>query len=192
MDKYGHSDYSGPMEFKVRQYDNRNAEALVTSVTEVYRSVYSMPPYNESKSEIQNFAQSWPTRIKKSGFLFVGAADQSDHLVGFSYGWQSIRGDSWNTKLLAQLQESDAHWLSDCFEFVDLAVAPSAQNFGLGRQLTRELFSKVTAKTAILLTHQTSTKASQMYLRNSWVVLKNNFEVAPGKLYSIMGKRLQS
>ena len=81
-------------------------------------------------------------------------------------------------------------WLSDCFEFVDLAVTPLAQGSGLGRELTKELFSMVTAKTAILLTHQTTTKASEMYLRNGWVRLSENFEVAPGKFYQIMGKEI--
>ena len=127
------------MEFKVREFDKQSAEGLVSSVVEVYASVYSMPPYNEPKAQIQRFAESWPTRTEKPGFVFIGAQNHYGELVGFSYGWRSVTGDAWNTKLISQLAESSAQWLSDCFEFVDLAVAPSAQNYGLGREITREL-----------------------------------------------------
>ncbi|MEK6774497.1 MAG: GNAT family N-acetyltransferase [Bdellovibrionota bacterium] len=178
------------MRYIIKTFDQKNLVSAKFSVVEVYKSVYSLAPYNEPASQIESFSTSWETRTKKNGFLFVGAEDEAKKLVGFAYGWKSISGDSWNMKLSARLGELSAHWLSDCFEFVDLAVIPSVQGVGLGRDLTKELFAQVNAKTAILLTHQTTTKASEMYLRNGWIQLSNNFEVAPGKLYQVMGKTL--
>ena len=160
------------------------------SVVEVYQSVYSLQPYSESEAQVQLFSKSWKERTQKTGFLFVGALDSNSQLVGFSYGWNSSHGDLWNTRLSNELAEKGQKWLSDCFEFVDLAVRPSEQGFGLGRDLTKELFAIVKAETAILLTHQTTTKASEMYLRNGWIELQKNFEVAPGKIYQVMGKVL--
>lgn len=76
--------------------------------------------------------------------------------------------------------------------FIKLAEKLSAQGSGLGRALTKALFANVNSKTAILLTHQSTTIASEMYLRNGWVRLNENFEVSPGKYYQIMGKSLIS
>lgn len=176
----------------IKQYDSKTLLDLKDSVTAVYKSVYSLPPYNETVHQIESFSKSWESRIKKNGLLFVGAEDKNGNLCGFTYGWKSTPGDSWNSKLAAKLKEKSEFWLSDCFEFVDLAVHPSAQGSGLGRELTRSLFDLVDAKTAILLTHQTTTKASKMYLRNGWEQLCENFEVAPGQYFQIMGKRLKS
>ena len=178
------------MKYSLKIFDSTLALDAKNEVVDVYRSVYSLPPYNEVDSQIDSFAASWPSRISKPGFLFVGATDQDGSLVGFSYGWRSVAGDDWNVKLNHQLGDLSLQWLSNCFEFVDLAVKPSAQGSGLGRDLTKVLFDLVEAKTAILLTHQTTTKASAMYLRNGWVKLGENFEVVPGKFYQIMGKSL--
>jgi hypothetical protein len=147
------------VKYSLALFDTKLAIGTKIQVAEVYRSVYSRPPYNETENQVESFSASWEARASKVGFLFVGARDESANLVGFSYGWKSVAGDSWNLKLSEQLGELSSQWLSNCFEFVDLAVKPSAQGSGLGRDLTKELFSQVEAKTAILLTHQTTTKA---------------------------------
>lgn len=179
------------MECPIRNFSPPHAIGVKNQVVDIYRSVYSLPPYNETDSQIEKFSESWETRTSKNGFVFVGAVDkESDRLVGFSYGWRSTPGDEWNRRLSEQLGNLSNQWLSNCFEFVDLAVDPSAQGFGLGRDLTRKLFALVDTKTAILLTHQTTTKASEMYMRNGWTKVVEHFEVAPGKLFQIMGKTL--
>lgn len=180
------------MDFSVEEFSEALTEEAQDAVVDVYRSVYSLPPYSEPESRIQSFATSWTNRIKKPGFIFVGAKNSEGRLVGMAYGWQSTPGDSWYKKLSEALGDASSNWLSDNFEFYDLAVSPSAQGLGIGRELTRELFAKVKAKTAILLTHQTTTQASQMYIRNGWIQLKENIEVGPGQLYQIMGKNLRS
>lgn len=178
------------MQYTVKHLDAKAAAAMRDSVVEVYRSVYSLPPYNESENQITAFSNSWETRTSKAGFLFVGAFDKQEKLVGLSYGWRSVVGDAWNSLLAKQLGNSSEKWLSDCFEFVDLAVKPETQGAGLGRELTQNLFALTKAKTAILLTHQSTTRASEMYVRNGWERLVQNFEIAPGKVYQIMGKSL--
>jgi ribosomal protein S18 acetylase RimI-like enzyme len=178
------------MKYTVKLFDQKTSVNFKKSIVDVYKSVYSLPPYEEDDNQIDSFSTSWESRSKKNGFTFIGAEDEAGQLVGFAYGWKSIVGDAWNTKLTAQLGNSSELWLSNCFEFVDLAVKPSAQGSGLGRDLTKALFATVNSKTAILLTHQSTTKASEMYLRNGWVRLNENFEVTPGKYYQIMGKFL--
>ncbi|MES2802292.1 MAG: GNAT family N-acetyltransferase [Bdellovibrionota bacterium] len=178
------------MRYSLKTFDPQQVIDIKNQVVDVYKSVYSLPPYKETEGQIESFFKSLEVRVAKSGFLFVGAVDEAGCLVGFTYGWKSVPGDTWNIKLSQQLGELSAQWLSNCFEFVDLAVMPSAQGSGLGRDLTKNLFAIVDAKTAILLTHQTTTKASEMYLRNGWMKLVEHFEVAPGKFYQIMGKFL--
>lgn len=179
------------MNYTIKQYDPTLLPNLKDAVTAIYQSVYTLPPYNEPPAQIESFAKSWESRTQKKGFLFVAAENKEGNLCGFTYGWTSTPGDSWNSKLTSELKEKSHFWLSDCFEFVDLAVHPSSQGTGLGRDLTNKLFSLVKAKTAILLTHQTTTKASEMYLRNGWEKLSENFEVAPGQHFQIMGKKLE-
>src|SRR5258708_5172142 len=111
------------MNLKISEFSGSSALAEQESVVKVYGAVYSLPPYNEPLSRIQEFANSWEGRTMKSGFLFVGAKDTNDQLKGFAYGWPSVSGDSWNTKISAQLGDSATKWLSDCFEFYDLAVS---------------------------------------------------------------------
>ena len=180
------------MKANIREYDVRAAIDAREQVVAVYRSVYSLPPYNEPDSNIQKFSDSWRSRAEKPGFIFVGVDSPQGELVGLAYGWKSMPGDFWNTKLSEVLGEIGTPWLADCFDFVDLAVTPVAQGSGLGRDLKRKLFERVNSTTSILMTHQTTTKASQMYLRNGWVVLKENFEFVPDKLYMILGKKLRS
>lgn len=181
---------NGSNNFSVKEFSALRAFEARDSVVDVYRSVYSLPPYNEPESRIQSFSTSWESRTKKSGFVFAGATNAAEKLVGMAYGWRSIPEDSWYKKLSEALGDASSNWLSDNFEFYDLAVAPSAQGLGIGRELTKDLFGNVKAKTAILLTHQTTTLASQMYLRNGWIQLKENLEVSPGQFYRIMGKNL--
>lgn len=87
------------MDFSVKALPRILAEEAKDAVVNVYRSVYSLPPYNEPESRILSFATSWTDRTKKPGFIFVGAKDSESNLIGMAYGWRSTPGDSWHKKL---------------------------------------------------------------------------------------------
>jgi hypothetical protein len=53
------------------------------------------------------------------------------------------------------------------------------------------LFSRVPCRTAILLTHQSITTASEMYLRRGWQVLLRDVPGGGGELYQALGKELR-
>lgn len=173
----------------VKKLSIEEALQLQNSIVEVYRSVFTLPPYNSSEEKIDKFAKSWESLVRKEGFEIV-AAFVNNEMVGFSSGWKSIPGDYWYEKFKIALGDGSQLWLEDCFEFVELAVKPSAQGLGLGRDLTKEIFKNVNAKTALLLTHSSGTKASEMYVRNGWIVLNNNFVTSSGQIFQIMGKKL--
>jgi ribosomal protein S18 acetylase RimI-like enzyme len=84
-------------------------------------------------------------------------------------------------------------WLSDYFEFVELAVHPDVQGQGTGGQLHDRLLAGLPHATAALSTRQAETRALALYRRRGWVTLLENFHF-PGNLdrWLIMGKDLHS
>ena len=126
----------------------------------------------------------------RDGFLFVGALSEWGELVGFAYGWPTQKGEIWNNRLRKELGAEAEEWLTDCFEFVDLAVRESAHGFGLGRNLMVTLLSHVRERNALLLTHSSSTRASAMYLRYGWRILRDSFCVESQTTLAIMVKNL--
>ncbi len=179
------------MKLQTMHLSPAEAASKKDQVVSVYRAVYSVSPYEEDETQIERFSTSWTSRTRMPGFIFSGVVAEKNELVGLAYGWRSVPGDSWNEKLTEQLGLESRKWLEDCFEFVDLAVDPRYQGQGLGKELLTSLFEKVTQRTAILLTHQSVTTASRMYLKQGWIEVKRDFEVSPGKLYQIMGKELR-
>lgn len=157
------------------------------SVVDIYRAVYAPPPYNETEEHVQKFASAWIETTRKAGFTFVGAEDEQGKLLGFAYGMSSVSGDKWNIRLRDLIGDD---WVSDCFEFYDLCVAPEAQGLGLGSRLMGDVFKYVRSRTAVLLTSTEETRASKMYARHGWIPLYESLEVSPGHFYRIMGKRL--
>ncbi len=58
-------------------------------------------------------------------------------------------------------------WLSDCFEFVELAVVPNYRRQGIGTQLHNHLLADLPHATALLITRENS-PALQFYRHQGW------------------------
>lgn len=71
-------------------------------------------------------------------------------LLGFAYGVKSIADAKWNT-LLRELISDE--WVTDCFEFMDLCVAPEALGLGLGSRLMGDTFKYVTTRSSTFDQH---------------------------------------
>jgi len=71
------------MRYFSRSFDSKLAQEIKSQIVDVYRSVYSLPPYNEVNNQIESFSASWEARVSKNGFLFCGATDEMDASSAF-------------------------------------------------------------------------------------------------------------
>ncbi|HEX7064090.1 MAG TPA: GNAT family N-acetyltransferase [Bacillales bacterium] len=93
-------------------------------------------------------------------------------LIGFAYGYSSLPGQFYRGKIAAQLSETQANdWLSDCFEFVELAVNPSYKRLGIASQLHDILSDNVDYKTFILTTWVHNSPAINLYKNKGWELI---------------------
>lgn len=126
------------------------------------------------------------------GFKGVKAKNNEGDLIGFTYGYTSLRGQFYHEKLLLQLSEDDAsNWLADCFEYVELAVHPNYKQNGIASTLHDMLLDNIPLNTAILTTGIKNTPAINLYKKKGWHVIKENAPVVSADfLQMIMVKKL--
>lgn len=163
---------------------------LIEDVLSVYRPVHSRPPYSETEEQFEAFKKSWRSKVGKEGFVFLSARNEEGKLIGFSFGWKSVSGGKFNTRVKEALSKNADFWLSDCFELVDFAVLPQYRGRGIGKTLFTKLFDYVDFKTALLQTHLEDTAASKIYLKNNWEIVVPKLEVSETVFFRVFGKVL--
>lgn len=111
--------------------------------------------------------------------------------VGLAYGYTSLPGQPYHDKLRAGLGPGlSERWLTDCFEFVELGVAPARRRAGIGRRLHDALLARLPHATSVLTTQVSNTAARRLYAGKGWQVLLEPFW--PDRLpYVIMGRDLR-
>ncbi|UOQ95321.1 GNAT family N-acetyltransferase [Halobacillus shinanisalinarum] len=143
----------------------------------------------------ENAEKVLQTIIKHStyeGFSGIKYVRESGKVLGFAYGYSSLPGQFYQGKLQLQLNaEERIQWLDNCFEFVELAVAPESRKRGIGRVLLDELLKTTSHATSILTTSTDNLPAIQFYKKNAWQVVKARAAVIPNlPPLVIMGKEL--
>lgn len=81
--------------------------------------------------------------------LVLGAFDEAGQLVGFAFGFDFHPNNWWANQITAQLP-LERDWYADTFEFNELAVAPTWQGRGYGRQLLQTLCQEVPQRMMLL------------------------------------------
>lgn len=141
-----------------------------------------------------SFADIAPRFVRHSrypGYQGLVQLDEKSKMVGLVYGYTSRPGQYYHNLLRAALQENGkSDWLDDCFELVELVVAPSVRGSGIGTALLNQLLTAAPNKTAILTTRENNIKAIQFYERNGWELLKDSF-YPYDKAYRIYGRKLK-
>jgi GNAT superfamily N-acetyltransferase len=140
----------------------------------VYRAAFALPPHDETEDDVLRFRDQIFRHALRTGFRCVVARDNhTASIVGFAYGYESAPGQWWHDIVAAALGPQTAEeWLTDCFEFVEVAVTPSAQGRGIGGQLHDQLLTGLQHRTAILSTLQEETSALRLYCKRGWVALR--------------------
>ena len=132
------------------------------------------------------------THLEQDGLRAVAAHDGHGRLVGIAYGYLGAPGQWWHDQVRAALRrEQAAEWLDDSFEVCELHVRPAHQGAGLGRALLDALLDGVPARTAVLTTPDSETRARRFYRAGGWVDLVRELRF-PGdpREFAVLGLRL--
>lgn len=146
-------------------------------IIHVYREAFSLPPYDRNEVDVRGFAHSLARHTQRKEFRCCVATEHSNgRVLGFVYGYTSEPGQWWHDTVVRALDPTTVQqWLSGAFEFVELAVLPSAQGQGIGGKLHDTILEGLPHRTAALSTYQTETTALQLYRKRGWIPLLQNF-----------------
>jgi ribosomal protein S18 acetylase RimI-like enzyme len=170
---------------KIIKFDN--SEKILKRIAALYSSVW-----NEDENVIIKRLEKHSTY---NGFKAIIAMNDKEQIIGFAYGYNSLKGQYYRELLENTLtSEQVTYWLENCFEFVELAIHPFQRKKGIGRRLINLLLEDVANKTAILTTQQDNIPAKSLYRTLNWKVIKEPFlpNGAAGKSYVIMGMELDN
>jgi ribosomal protein S18 acetylase RimI-like enzyme len=132
---------------------------------------------------------------RRTDFQAVATLDDDDALLGFGYGYRGGPGQWWHDQVRSSLDEAArVHWLSDCFEVVELHVRPVAQGHGVGARQLRALLAMAGGKTVLLSTPEADERTSRawrLYRRFGFVDVLRDF-IFPGdeRPFAILGREL--
>ncbi len=166
---------------------------LKDQILNVYQAAFSPPPYNKLLADLAGFAGILTRHTERPGFKCIAARKEEDgEVVGFSYGYTSAPGQWWHDIVTGFMgPQLAARWLSDCFEFVELALHPRYQGQGCGGALHDLLLDGLPHRTAALSTLQVETTALHMYRKRGWTTILDEVTFPnTRKSYRIMGKDL--
>ncbi len=182
------------LDLQIERVSSTDLFKMWEEIISVYIAAFEPPPWNKSKPEdLEAFEAMLRRHLTRPGFSAVAARDgNSGQLIGFAYGYVSNQGQYFHDAVQKTLRKRFlSHWLSDCFELVEVAVIPEHQSHGIGGKLHDSLMLGLSCPRAILSTKSDAVPAMRMYLRKGWKVLVDEFDF-PGepKPYVLMGWQL--
>jgi GNAT superfamily N-acetyltransferase len=159
----------------IQQLDAAEAKSHGDAVERIYRLAFA-----EDRATSARFRQ----RLERESATFPGfrfhAALENETVVGFIYGYRLQRSNWWPQMILPALTAAGQdHWLDDCFELVEFAVAPDLQGKGIGGRLYDALFAGVSEPRALLGTDPPPTPAHMLYSRRGWVTILDDWHITP-------------
>lgn len=132
------------------------AHTFLAGVAEVAGQVFTLPPWGEPLDEARAVAERLAGDTQAPGFTFA-AALHGDQLHGFAYGVRCSR----LALLASRVPRRD-------FTLKELAVAPQARGFGVGRILHDMILAAAPATSWWLVTHTRADAALALYRRRGW------------------------
>lgn len=169
------------------------ARPFFDRLIDIYQLTFSQPPYRETLPDFFNFAGRLSYHARQPGFRCVIASPvPAQAPVGFVYGYSGQAGSGFYNLAIKRLSPGLAQeYLSDYFEFAELAVLPDWQGQGLGGRLHDAILAGLPQRTACLATPDIETSALHLYRSRSWLPLAHDIDFPGTALkYQIMGKRL--
>jgi ribosomal protein S18 acetylase RimI-like enzyme len=137
-----------------------------------------------------HFAERLKRQSQYDGFRGL-VLTESEQVLGFCYGYHSLAGQYYHDLLARGLGPvGTQQWLSNCFELVELAIAPQARRQGIGKLLCQSLLINVPYRTAVLTTQTDNYPARNLYISLGWQNLIEPFYPNTVQAFVIMGKIL--
>jgi len=133
--------------------------------------------------------------VRRPGFRAVATLTTDGRLAGFGYGYASGPGQWWHDQVRSALDDdARRHWLTDCFEVVELHVRPAAQGHGVGARQLRALLAMADGATVLLSTPEADeqkSRAWRLYRRFGFEDVLRHF-MFPGdeRAFAILGRGL--
>lgn len=174
----------------LRIRDIEPAGPLFEGAIAVYGDAFAEPPYSDLDRGREVRARIRDTHRHRKGFRFL-IAESEGAVLGMAYGYRGEDGQWWHDAVARWLgPRKSAEWLSDAYEVVEVAVAPSAQGRGIGAALVTALLEGRPERTAVLST-RTDSRAHELYHRLGFEYLAEMTFTAGGWPFYIMGRRLR-
>ncbi|GGP09875.1 GNAT family N-acetyltransferase [Oceanobacillus neutriphilus] len=159
-------------------------------IAELYCMTFFKDDYSLENKE--NIVRNIRKHADYEGFIGLKCKDATGNLIGFAYGYTSLPKQFYRRKIADQLLENEIDtWLSDCFEFVELAVEHTYKRLGIASKLHDELLMKTNCRTAVLTTGVQNKPAVNLYKKKGWEVVKKDAPIiSEDNLQVIMGKKV--
>lgn len=180
-----------PTPIELLRLDPGGYATWARAVVSVYADAFRPPPYSRSDAQVTAFGSTLRQHLRRTGFVGFAAVAEG-HIVGFTYGYPSQRGQWWHDQVRRALGDDADEWLEGAFEYVELAVTPASQRQGIGRRLHDTLLSSQPLRTAVLSTLDAPTAGLRMYESAGWQIIHTGFRFERSATpYVIMGLRMQ-
>lgn len=165
------------MQVTLASLDSQTIDAALPAIRHIYARAFELSDAATSDFVAKVFSRHRTCDGFQGRLAMTGAGD----VVGFVYGYPSWPGRWWREMIRPNLEaEGHAEWLTDAFEFVELAVDPDAQGIGIGRRLHDDLLVSVSQTTALLSTGQQKSPAIRLYRSSGWIPLVSDFQYQSG------------
>lgn len=128
--------------------------------------------YDAVFGDVDNF-ETWRTELferhgGREGFR-LAVATEDEVVLGFSWGYVGQRGQYWSDRVYDALPQDVAdEWIGGHFEFVELAVLPSARRSGLGQALHDRLLDGIDRRCLLSTSDDVNDPAVRLYSRSGW------------------------
>ncbi|MET9241254.1 GNAT family N-acetyltransferase [Nonomuraea sp. NPDC003709] len=156
--KLGPRGQAGAATSEIRLIPASEVRDFLAAVADVADQVFTSPPWTEPREAARAVAERLAADAPAPGFTFA-AALHGDQLHGFAYGVRCSR----LALLASRLPRHD-------FTLKELAVAPPARGYGLGRMLHDALLAAAPSTSWWLVTHPQAGAALGLYRRRGWRV----------------------
>lgn len=157
----------------------------------VYGDAFAEPPYSDPDRGKEIRTRLLEVHGLRKGFRSFAAVSDKAEIIGMIYGYHGGPGQWWHDTVLKKLPfEAGRSWLSNCYEVVEVAVAPHWQGKGVGRALIRTLLEGRDEDTCVLST-RTDSRAHELYERLGFEEIATVSFATTGPPFYIMGKRLR-
>lgn len=168
--------HSGERPVRIEAIITENAERFREGVGRVYEDVWKTD-HDQTEAFLSTMFERHVHCPDFAGLVALSAGQ----VVGFTYGYRTEPGGWWHELVKPTLvANGNGDWLTDAFEFVELAVASAFHGQGIGGRLHDQLLRVRSESFALLSTQEGESPAQIMYAKRGWVSLAEGFQYLPG------------